>query len=682
MAFGNISTLYIPTAANAGASQWGTDVRKLLDSADAGSDATTKTNHGTSTSASLKTCDPYTTATADLDQSLYGWAITPSDMNSVSGAKRFYPAGNHTLTVRMGHNGSTGVTATLSVSVYRVGNAAGGRVRTLLAGDANTFDLPALSGEVTATCTVALGEVVFEPDETIQYSCEITCGGIVVVGRIVTFYTGTQTSVVTSISTPTLRVLADTTGTATGTGAATGTSGKVLGTIGASAGAGTASGTGASRADTTGTAAGSGTVAGAGSSVAGTTGTSTGSGTATGVLGATGAMAGSASGSSTVTGVLGATGGMTGSSSGSGTASGVLGATAATTGTSAGTVVVTGLGSSVAGTVGTAAGVGSAAGLSSIVLGTVGTVSIGTGGGGTTIIGRPTTLRRLGGFVSLNPGQIVPVEPIWYDSDGNLVSPVGAVVSFRDFSTGSARYWTGAAWTSSPTTLATTAGRYLLTVPSAWLGLVVAVTASLAGQPDLPDAYTIDDTTTSRSTAAALATVQADADDLQASLATVLARLDVATSTRASAADIASALSDLTTLLGRLTALRATGLDNLDATVSSRASGTAVATVQTDTDDLQTSLATVLSRLDVAVSTRASAADLASVIADLTTVLSRVDVATSTRASAAAVAALGSPAQAAALTSAVAALLVEIDTRATPADVQVTVSQGYGGRTA
>lgn len=281
MAFGNITTLYLPVTANAGSSQWGTDVRKLLDSADAASDALTKTNHGTGGAITVS-ADPYTTATADLDQTLYGWAITPADMNSASGAKRFYPAGDHVLTIRMGHNGTTSVTGTLWVYIYRVGPSPG-RTRTLLGNSNAGVNLPITSGEVTAVVTVALPEVVFDVDETVQYSFEFVCAGIAIVGRIATLFTGTQTAVVARVDTPKLGVLADTTGSSSGSVSVDGVSGKVLATIGASTGVGAASGVGASRADTTGTAAGAAVASGQGSSVAGTTGTAAGSGIAAGL---------------------------------------------------------------------------------------------------------------------------------------------------------------------------------------------------------------------------------------------------------------------------------------------------------------------------------------------------------------------------------------------------------------
>lgn len=293
MAFSNITTLYVPTAGNAGSSQWGTDVRKLLDSADADSDSTTKTDHGTG-GAVNRTIDPYTTSSADGTEGNYGWAITPTDMNSVSGARRFYPAGTHSITIRMGHNGATGATGTLRLFAFRVASAASGRTRTQLGSGSTSVALPALAGEVTATVGMSLAEVIFEPDETIQYNLEYSVAGIAISGRVVTYFTGTQSSVVAKIDTPKLGVLADTDGTASGTGAATGAGGLVLGTVGTAAGTGAASGVMSSTATTTGTASGTGAASGAMSSIAGTVGSASGTGSASGatsiVLGTVGTV--------------------------------------------------------------------------------------------------------------------------------------------------------------------------------------------------------------------------------------------------------------------------------------------------------------------------------------------------------------------------------------------------------
>lgn len=99
-----------------------------------------------------------------------------------------------------------------------------------------------------------------------------------------------------------------------------------------------------------------------------------------------------------------------------------------------------------------------------------------------------------------------------------------------------------------------------------------------------------------------------------------------------------------------------------------------VTTTEDIAEAVRAELAVELARLDVASSTRASQTSLTALIA-----------AVGTPAQAAALASLitatGSPAQAAQLATDVAALLAEIDTRATPADVTVTVTNdSYGGR--
>jgi hypothetical protein len=101
-------------------------------------------------------------------------------------------------------------------------------------------------------------------------------------------------------------------------------------------------------------------------------------------------------------------------------------------------------------------------------------------------------------------------------------------------------------------------------------------------------------------------------------LATELARVDVATSTRASsttlgtpagasiAADIAAAKADTTTLTGRLTAPRAAALDNLDAAVSTRSTFTPASDALPGSPTAGT-YAEAISYLDAAVSSAVSA---------------------------------------------------------------------------
>lgn len=388
MAFGNISTFYLPTAANAGASQWGSDVRKLLSAADAGNDATTKTSHGTSGNT-LRTCDPYTTATADLAQADYGWAVVPSDMNSVVGARRFIPAGNHVLTIRTASNQSDLATVSqYTVYVYRISNAAGGRARTLLGsatgaafsygGVANTYR--------TETVTVALAEIIFEADETIQYSIEQLAPAVAVLGRVNSHDTGTQGGVAIRVDQPGLKVLADADGTSTGSGIASADAGWIFAGVGSSDGVGAASGVASWVASGVGSAAGIAEALGIPGTTWSFTGDAAGIGDAlgvmTGIFGAVGIASGVADMSGVATGIFSAVG----SAAGVGDASADAGWIFAGVGSMAGVADVLGLMSSVAGTVGSAEGFGEALGLPSIVLGTVGTVDIGGGGGSVTII--------------------------------------------------------------------------------------------------------------------------------------------------------------------------------------------------------------------------------------------------------------------------------------------------------
>lgn len=305
MPFANINTFYIPYAANAGASQWGTNVRKLTDVAPAPvlAEATTITNHSTG-GVVVRTFSPYATMATDDVQANFGWAITPTDMGGAAGALRFYPAGNHIASIYFAHSGALAENGTLFMYVYRVGNAAGGRVRTLLGSGSATVVLPVNSGSVYTSCTTALPEIIFAVDETIQYSFELSLAGVAVVGHTATLYTG-DPGLPAKLVTPTLKVLADTTGVATGLGLASGSSSTVLGTIGTGTGLGLATATGSSISTTTGTATGIGTAVGFVSSVAGAVGAATGLGLANGltsrVLGTVGEVTiGAAGGGGTI----------------------------------------------------------------------------------------------------------------------------------------------------------------------------------------------------------------------------------------------------------------------------------------------------------------------------------------------------------------------------------------------
>jgi hypothetical protein len=276
MAFGNIATFFFPTASNAGASLWGSDVRKLLDVQDTGNDDTTQTNHGTGGFVT-RTLDPYTNNGSNLNEANYGWAVTPSDMNSVSGARRFIRAGDHTITLRASSNQiMLSPEATYTAYIYRVGPAPD-RTRTLLgSGSSATINTGLANTTVTVQWSVNMPEIVFAPDETIQYSLEVNCAGVAISGRILRHNMGTQGGVAIRVDHPGLETLASCVGTASGAGAASARGSIVLGTVGNASGAGAALGVGASTAGGVGTAGGSATAPAVGSSVAGCVGQSQG----------------------------------------------------------------------------------------------------------------------------------------------------------------------------------------------------------------------------------------------------------------------------------------------------------------------------------------------------------------------------------------------------------------------
>lgn len=241
MAFGNVSTFYFPALANAGSSQWGSDVRKLLDSPDASADSSTTQSHGTG-GDTRRTIDPYTGGTSGNNtESEYGWAVTPADMNSVSGALRYIPAGDHVATIRMAHSAALGDTsAQLHMFVYRVGPSPG-FARTLLGSSDNNISLPGGGSPATVTATVALPEIVLEEGETLQYSFEVTASGQALSGATSTFYTGTQGGVAVRIDHPGLGVLAQGDGSSQGSATAQGDTAKVIGASGEATAASSAS---------------------------------------------------------------------------------------------------------------------------------------------------------------------------------------------------------------------------------------------------------------------------------------------------------------------------------------------------------------------------------------------------------------------------------------------------------
>lgn len=261
---------------------WGTDIRAMRASSPADID-TTKADFGTSGGAKTITFDPLTTRSTTGIVDIFGWAwnslaASGDSLGSVAGAKRFYRAGDYTLSYELWTTLATGTTCTLTRRVYRVG-ADGTRVQ-VGAFTTGSISVGNSLSPTTYTTTVAVGEYIVEAGETILLvlACNSSSNAL---GNTITLRLGADTF--EEIPSPGWLTLADTTGSASGSGVATGESGKVLATIGASIGEGSATGEMSSRADAIGSAAGVGAGSAQASSIAGTVGSSTGVGTGSGL---------------------------------------------------------------------------------------------------------------------------------------------------------------------------------------------------------------------------------------------------------------------------------------------------------------------------------------------------------------------------------------------------------------
>lgn len=284
MAFGAITTVYLPVAASAGSSLWGSDVRRLLESPDAAADTTNTTAHGTG-GDTRRTVDPYTASSSDAAESDFGWAITPLDMGSTATEKRRQAAGDHTCTVRLSHSATLGdSSATLHFLAYKVGPAPD-RTRTLLGSVNQSVSLGALGAEATYNAAISLPEIVYQDDETLQYGFEITASGQVLSGASTTFRTGTSGGVAIRVDFPRLDTIVESIGSAQGSGVITADVARIMAANGSSAGS-------------------TSVLAGVGG-IAGTIGAAAGSDATAAVVGAISAATGAAQGESAALGITG-----------------------------------------------------------------------------------------------------------------------------------------------------------------------------------------------------------------------------------------------------------------------------------------------------------------------------------------------------------------------------------------
>jgi hypothetical protein len=104
-----------------------------------------------------------------------------------------------------------------------------------------------------------------------------------------------------------------------------------------------------------------------------------------------------------------------------------------------------------------------------------------------------------------------------------------------------------------------------------------------------------------------------DVDGVLADIEAILGRVDVKTSTRAAATNLATLASDVGTIGNDVTDIRS----NVDAKITSRASATDLAAVASDVDAIGTDVTTVLGNVSVPTSQLATASDLAAVASDV-----------------------------------------------------------------
>lgn len=164
---------------------WGTDVRRLEESADTNNTAS-QTNHPNAAGTTFITLDPLTVRTSQTDErTLYGWAwnedVGAYAMDSETGARRTVPAGDWvfdwTVTVPQA-GGTTGtIDVDFSASVYRVASGGGSRTLLFQTGQSSQVSSTGLSGAVSGTCseTHSASQIILEAGETLHVAYTTRC---------------------------------------------------------------------------------------------------------------------------------------------------------------------------------------------------------------------------------------------------------------------------------------------------------------------------------------------------------------------------------------------------------------------------------------------------------------------------------------------------------------------------
>lgn len=274
---------------------WGTDVRKLAETAQA-LNSTTICSHPNSAGTTQITIDPLTTSTTQSDiRDALGWAVNEAGadgMESTANYKRRIRAGDWVFTMRLGlpiAGTTTGtLTGSFSARVYRVGPSPT-FTRTILFTTALSTTVQSTGlAAATNTCTVTqagVAEIVLQAGETIHVgilSNVVQVAGLVgaTVAGIATWHVGTQGGVDPSVNPPAIDTITEFTGTSAGSSTAQALAARVLPVQGSAAGMATTSGSLGTIASTVGSSAGIATVAGTLAAVKGFSGSAAGVATA------------------------------------------------------------------------------------------------------------------------------------------------------------------------------------------------------------------------------------------------------------------------------------------------------------------------------------------------------------------------------------------------------------------
>ena len=182
---------------------WGTNIRRLLSSANPASGIAAVSQHGTG-GTTTRLINPYTnSATTGANDGDYGWAVDPVDMGSGPESRRYIPAGDHTFNLVFQRTAGSQTGSAVSVKIWRVASAANSYALTEFASGSTSFN--SSTSNVTVNFAVACPRIDFGDSETIAYTFQESVSGATFVGNNMRFRGGTVSGEEVKITHPGLR---------------------------------------------------------------------------------------------------------------------------------------------------------------------------------------------------------------------------------------------------------------------------------------------------------------------------------------------------------------------------------------------------------------------------------------------------------------------------------------------